>query len=212
MRDSERLLAALAVHLRGVLPLHITATPRTRMRTWRTTGFRRQPQLGLPAHRNPDRVTARVRRDPAAYHCYTVRSCRPGLPTSETSASENDRMPPGDASRTWFPEIVDQLRELWSDDLDAAGLIRLATILDRSLQNLRSTRKIEPAMMWCRHCQKRHRSSPPRVSVRAAILAALRFEVTTPEATKKMERQWKKHRRTASLDRFGQPLERAIDP
>ena len=116
-------------------------------------------------------------------------------------------MAAGDANRIWFPEIVDELRKRWRDDLDANDLMSLAENLNTSLQQLRSSRNIKPAMMWCPRCKERHRSAPPRVSVRATILAAKRFEVATLETAKKMERQWTKHRRVAGLDPYGQPTE-----
>ena len=118
-------------------------------------------------------------------------------------------MAAGDANRAWFPEIVEELRERWRDDLDTGELISLAACLDASLQQLRSRRRTTTAIIWCPRCNERHRSASPRLSVRAAILATKGLEVTTPENAKKAERLWNKHRRFAGRDPYGRPTEAA---
>lgn len=114
-------------------------------------------------------------------------------------------MASGDASRIWFPEIVDELRRRWRDDQSEQELVALGSALDANLQQLRTERNIQPPMMRCRQCQGRHRAAHPRVSVRAAILAAKRFEIAPPHVVASTERRWAKFRRAQSLDRYGQP-------
>jgi len=48
-----------------------------------------------------------------------------------------------------------------------------------------------------------------RVSVRAAILALGRFGIASPELTKKLEKDWAKHRTEKRLDLYGRPAEEA---
>ena len=84
-------------------------------------------------------------------------------------------------------------------------LIGLTADLDNTLQDIRTTRNIQPPMMWCPNCRTRHRSAPPRVSVRATILALGRFDVANAETVKALEKQWKKHRQKYQLDLHGKP-------
>ena len=112
-------------------------------------------------------------------------------------------MPAGDANRTWFPELVEMLRSRWHSTMELDELICVTGELDKMLQSIRTTRNIEPAMMWCPKCQARVRSAPPRVSVRAAILALGRFSIADTETVKNLEKRWKKHRQAYQLDLYG---------
>jgi len=96
-------------------------------------------------------------------------------------------MPSGDPQRTWFPEMIEILRARWSDTMPFEELIELTAELDANLQAIRTARDIQPPMMWCPNCRRRHRSADPRVSVRATILAWGRFGVVSPEAVKALE-------------------------
>ncbi len=46
-------------------------------------------------------------------------------------------------------------------------------------------------------------AAPPRVSVRAAVLALGRFGVTDADTVKTLEKRWKKHRQEHQLDLYG---------
>ena len=116
-------------------------------------------------------------------------------------------MPSGDASRTWFPELVEILRSRWHVEMKLDELIQLTAELDDTLQDIRASRNIQPPMMWCPKCLARRRASPPRVSVRAAILALGRFGVANAETVKTLEKRWKKHRQVYHLDLYGLPVE-----
>jgi len=76
-------------------------------------------------------------------------------------------MASGDAQRVWFPDLIAIVRQAGNPAMSMDALLRLRDRLDASLQTLRQTRQLLPAMMWCPHCQARHRAAPPSVSVRA---------------------------------------------
>jgi hypothetical protein len=75
--------------------------------------------------------------------------------------------------------------------------------LETTLETMRSERHILPAMMWCPHCQARHRSAPPKVSVRALILALGRFGMASASEVKALECRWNTYRNRHQLDRYG---------
>lgn len=112
-------------------------------------------------------------------------------------------MPSGDRSRTWFPEMVEQLRLSWRDDLGMVELAALARRLDRLLHDIRTERGIRSPTILCRKCGKRGPAAAPRVSVRAMILAAARFGVAEQADVERVERLWKRHRTTEELDLYG---------
>ena len=109
----------------------------------------------------------------------------------------------GDAQRTWFPEMIDILKDAWHSEISLEELIALRDRLDGSLQTIRSERKIIPPMMWRPKCQKRHRSAQPKVSVRATILAFGRFQIADQSEVKSIEKNWNKYRKENQLDLYG---------
>jgi hypothetical protein len=114
-------------------------------------------------------------------------------------------MASGDAQRVWFPDLIAIVRQAGNPAMSMDALLRLRDRLDASLQTLRQTRQLLPAMMWCPHCQARHRAAPPSVSVRATILALGRFTQATAAEVQALEKQWNRYRRQHQLNRDGQP-------
>ena len=121
-------------------------------------------------------------------------------------------MAAGDAQKVWFPELIAMVRQAGDPAMSMDALLRLRDWLNTTLQTIRHTRQILPAMMWCPHCQARHRAAPPRVSVRATILALGRYTRATASEVQALEKQWNRYRRQHQLDRNGQPEDAATPP
>jgi len=112
----------------------------------------------------------------------------------------------------WFPELIAMVRQAGDPAMSMDALLRLRDRLDTTLQTIRQTRQILSAMMWCPHCQARHRAAPPSVSVRATILALGRFTRATASEVQALEKQWNSYRRQHQLDRNGQPEDAVPSP
>jgi len=112
-------------------------------------------------------------------------------------------MPSGDAQRTWFPEMVSRLGREWVASMSCEELIALRDRLDHDLQTIRTDREILPPITKCPKCGKREREAPPKVSVRAMILALGRFRIAPMEAVRAAERSWKRYRAEHDLDLYG---------
>ncbi len=112
-------------------------------------------------------------------------------------------MASGDASRTWFSEMVEALRREWRPDMPWEQVIALRDRLDAMLQEIRSSRQIRLPTMWCPACNERTQQAPPSVSVRALIFALGRFGIAPQAEVKSLEKRWAKHRKENSLDRNG---------
>jgi len=112
-------------------------------------------------------------------------------------------MASGDAQRIWFPEMIEMLREGWNSSMSCGDLISFCDRIDATLQRIRTEREILPPMMWCPTCQKRHRSAPPKVSVRATILALGRFRIALESEVKSLEKLWKKYMKEKDLNIYG---------
>ena len=119
-------------------------------------------------------------------------------------------MASGDASRTWFSEMVETLRQEWKSEMGWEQVITLRDRLDAMLQAIRISRGIQPPTMWCPVCKTRTRQAPPRVSVRAVIFALGRFGIVAPAEIQSLEKRWAKHRKGYSLDRNGKSTQAVI--
>ena len=112
-------------------------------------------------------------------------------------------MASGDASRTWFSEMIETLRHEWNSEMSWEQVFTLRDRLDAMLQEIRTSRSIRTPTMWCPVCKKQTQQAPPSVSVRAAILALGRFGIVAKPEVKSLEKRWAKHRKENSLDRNG---------
>lgn len=86
-------------------------------------------------------------------------------------------------------------------------LIALRDRLDAMLQRIRSERGIMPPLMTCPKCGSTGRAAPPKVSVRALILALGRFGLAASEEVQNLEKSWNRYRRHEHFDSYGQKLE-----
>jgi hypothetical protein len=114
-------------------------------------------------------------------------------------------MAAGDASRTWFCEMIEALRQAWKSEMAWEQVIALRDRLDAMLKEIRFSRGIRSPTMWCPVCNQRTQQAEPSVSVRALILALGRFGVVTAAEVKSLEKRWAKHRKENDLDRNGKP-------
>jgi hypothetical protein len=109
----------------------------------------------------------------------------------------------GDAHRVWFPEMVEHLRLRWRDDLSMEALLELRGELDEILRRIRSTRHISNPVFKCPACGHIGRGADPHVSVRATIVALVRFGLAAKEPARVLEKAWSAYRNTAGLDLYG---------
>jgi hypothetical protein len=114
-------------------------------------------------------------------------------------------MPAGDASRTWFSEMIDALRQAWKSEMAWEQVIALRDRLDAMLKEIRFSRGVRPPTIWCPVCNQRTQQAAPSVSVRALILELGRFGIVGAVEAKSLEKRWAKHRKENSLDRNGKP-------
>ena len=69
----------------------------------------------------------------------------------QTVGVVEDLMASGDSGRTWFPELVDELRASWRPDLSWAAIIDLRDRLQAMVEEIIVTRGIKRARVRCFH-------------------------------------------------------------
>ena len=112
-------------------------------------------------------------------------------------------MPAGQAHTTWFPELKDILKERWNSKMSIEQHFDIVNDLNNKLTQIRADLNIEPPMMWCPNCQKRHRSKFTDVSITAMYYALKRFEVCGNDEFNKLLREWKKYSKSENIDIYG---------
>ena len=112
-------------------------------------------------------------------------------------------MPAGDASRTWFPEMLQTLGAKWRPDMSFVELIALRDELDTMLHRIRSERHIHAPVVTCWRCGHVGPGVEPDVSVRAMILSFGRFGIAPAEQVKGLEKRWATYRKHNRLDLHG---------
>jgi hypothetical protein len=112
-------------------------------------------------------------------------------------------MPAGQAHTTWFPELKDILKERWNSKMSIEQHFDIVNDLNNKLNQIRTDLNIQPPMMWCPNCQKRHRSKFTDVSITAMYYALKRFEVCGNDEFNKLLREWKKYSKSKNIDIYG---------
>ena len=112
-------------------------------------------------------------------------------------------MPAGQAHTTWFPELKEILKNKWSSNLSIEQHFDLVDDLNNRLKQIRTDLNIQPPMMWCPKCQKRHRSKFSNVSITAMYYALKRFELCENDVFNKLLREWKKYSKSENIDIYG---------
>ncbi len=112
-------------------------------------------------------------------------------------------MPTGQAHTTWFPELKKILKNKWSSNLSIEQHFDLVNELNTKLNKIRTDLNIQPPMMWCSKCQKRHRSKFTNVSITAMYYALKRFELCENDDFNKILREWKKYSKSKNIDVYG---------
>ena len=112
-------------------------------------------------------------------------------------------MPAGQAHTTWFPELKDTLKKYWNSKSSIEQHFDLVNELNKILNKIRTGLNIQPPMMWCPNCQKRHRSKFTVVSITAMYYALKRFEYCDNDEFNKLLREWKKYSKSENIDIYG---------
>ncbi len=112
-------------------------------------------------------------------------------------------MAAGDEQRVWFPEMIEDLRSQWRENMSFNAIVKLREDLDAMLQEIRSERHIHPPVVKCPQCGRVGEGDAPHVSVRAMILSLLRFGIAPAEPTYALEKRWAAYRKENSLDLYG---------
>jgi hypothetical protein len=119
-------------------------------------------------------------------------------------------MPIGDAQRTWFPEMVEELRRRWHPGLSFPEVIALRDEFDAMVHHIRSTRHIRTPVIRCPKCGRVGPAAEPDVSVRSLIITLAKYSITSDEEAKVIEKEWAAYRKANGLDLHGKIMRSVV--
>ena len=110
-------------------------------------------------------------------------------------------MPSGDAQRAWFPEMLEDLKSHWTEEMTWEDLAAFCRSMTEKRQKIKDARGIKPLRMSCGKCGGQMEIPP--ISIRSALFALRKINVIGESDVKKLDREWGKYRKTNGLDAYG---------
>jgi hypothetical protein len=111
-------------------------------------------------------------------------------------------MASGDAQRAWFPEMLADLKQRWlSHQMTWDELAVFCREMTEQRRRIKELRNIKPSSGTCKTCGGN--LVLPSISIRSVLFALLKIGVIDDDHFKRLERDWKKHRKMNGLDAYG---------
>lgn len=112
-------------------------------------------------------------------------------------------MAAADATRFWFPEMLEELERRWSPSLRWEQYSAVCDRMTELRTQLRRERGANNPRMFCRHCGEVHEMLPGPVTIRSLLFALRKRGVLTEEELNQMDAAWRRYRSKHRLDGCG---------
>jgi hypothetical protein len=114
-------------------------------------------------------------------------------------------MPSGDASRVWFPEMLDALKQQWNSSLSWEACAELCEHMTEARAKLRQDKGLKWPLMRCQRCNALHEMRLGPITIRSMLFALRKLGVLTGQELTQMDAAWRRYRAQHRLDGSGQP-------
>jgi hypothetical protein len=118
-------------------------------------------------------------------------------------------MAAGDTHRVWFPDMLNELEQSWSDSMTWEEVAKFCERMSEMRRRIRESRGIKPARFRCSKCGEESLSDGGDVSIRSALFALRKTGIVAEAEFKALEKQWRNYRKTRGLDAYGREVEQA---
>ena len=113
-------------------------------------------------------------------------------------------MPAGQAHTTWFPELKEMLKKNWNKKFSIQEQFELVEELNSKLNQIRKDGNMQPPMIWCSNCKKRHRGAFTNVSITAMYFALEKEGIIAHAEFLALKRAWNKYSKTEGINVYGE--------
>jgi hypothetical protein len=114
-------------------------------------------------------------------------------------------MAPGDNTRAWFPEMLEELKTLWVEPVDWDTCAKLCRYMTEVRTRLKRRMGILPAFSSCDCCGGKSQIGPAPISIRSMLFALQKSGVVTEDHRIELEQLWLRHKKKFRLDGYGDP-------
>jgi DNA-binding transcriptional ArsR family regulator len=118
-------------------------------------------------------------------------------------------MAAGDTHRIWFPDMLNELKQSWSDSMSWEELAEFCERMSEMRRRIRESRGIKPVSFRCPKCGEESLSDGGDVSIRSALFALRKAGIIAEAQFKAHEKQWRQYRKMRGLDAYGRNVEHA---
>ena len=106
-----------------------------------------------------------------------------------------------DARKSWFPEMLDELKRFWSSKTSWEEAIVFCRRMTEYRTKIEKAKRIKPLRIHCKGCGE---SIPrPPISVRSCLFTLLKINVIDDKEFVRLDQEWKKYGRKNRLDGYG---------
>jgi hypothetical protein len=115
-------------------------------------------------------------------------------------------MPTGQAHTTWFPELKEILRSKWRKGFSIQDQFELNQELNSRLNQIRNNGNMQPPIIWCPSCEKRHRGGFTGVSFTATYFALEKEGIIDHSEFLSLKKEWNKYSKMEGIDVYGEKI------
>lgn len=120
-------------------------------------------------------------------------------------------MAAGDATRVWFPEMVDALVVAWTPAMTWEALGELCRLAGEQRRQIRASRGILAPLILCRGCGRLERMDIAGISIRSALFALKKRDVLAEAEFERLDLAWGRYRAAHGLDRYAMPRKDGVE-
>lgn len=110
-------------------------------------------------------------------------------------------MASGDATRVWFPEMLDELKNRWNKSMKWESAISFCNEMTEYREMIKEEKGIKPVNFRCGSCAGNMVLAP--VSVRSLLFALKKIGKIKEDTFEKLDKDWKSYKRKNKLDGYG---------
>ena len=110
----------------------------------------------------------------------------------------------GDNTRMWFPEMLDELSEMWNPEMTWDEISSTCLHMGERLRNIRKERGINTKTNCKCGCGGNMEISS-KISIRSLLFSLKKIEAITDLELKKLDKEWQSYQRKQMLNAYHEP-------
>lgn len=112
-------------------------------------------------------------------------------------------MASGDNTRVWFPEMLEELPNMWHPGMTWPEVKEICLLMGQRLEDIRKQKGTSTELSTSCKCGGKL-SLSNRISIRSLLFSLRKVGVVTEEDFKGLDKDWKSYQRKNKLDGYGE--------